>query len=169
MTDKKNEKEEIEAIEAEFEELFETSPQSIITTKTINHPAEKFLGIEPGTTVVEYEEKPPTVLVKLDEYDDKDTEIEDQFQVVYDKAMEAFDDQSAEAEMVEGKYKARNAEVAVQYLNAALNAVKEKSDLKRHKDKLTVDMKKADTPNNQTNNLIVDRNDLIRLIREKDK
>ena len=137
-------------------------------TKEIIHPMEDVFDIEPGTTLVEYEESLPTVLVVHEEYDNKDVEIEDQFQEVYQKAMDAFEEQSTEAELVDGKYKARNAEVAAQYLNTALHAVKEKSNVKQHKDKQVVAKEKAKTPGTVNQNLFVDRNDLLKALQAKD-
>ena len=107
----------------------------------------------------------------LSEYEaahNKDDEIEGQFQEVYEKAMDAFDEQSTEAELVDGKYKARNAEVAAQYLNTALHAVKEKSNVKQHKDKMVVAKEKAKTPGTVNQNLFVDRNDLLKALQAKD-
>ncbi len=100
----------------------------------MEHPLEEAFDIEPGTTITTKTER-STELSVSEQYDEKDTEIEVQFQEIYDVAMSAFEDQVAEAEVVEGKYKARNMEVGVQLLNAALHAAKEKSNQKQHKDK----------------------------------
>lgn len=106
------------------------------------HPLEDAFGIEAGTTLTTHTER-TTELVEVPTYDKKDVEIEDQFQEIYDAAMAAFGDQIAEAEVVEGRYKARNMEVGVQLLNAALSAAKEKSTQKQNKDKNNIDLKKA--------------------------
>ena len=136
--------------------------------KTIIHPLEEALNIERGTTVVEYNEVVPTELLPHETYDEKDNEIEDQLQEVYDKAMAAFDVQAEITDIVEGKYSARNGEVAVQYLNTALQAVNSKANLKQHKDKLEVAKEKISTPNKVQNNLIVtDHSDLLRQILNK--
>lgn len=128
-----------------------------------DHKLEGVFEIEPGTTVVEYEEKLPTPVVEPEIYDEKDTEIEEQFQEIYDNAMDAYDSQMEDGEGVEGRYKARNGEIAALFLNTALNAAKEKAGLKAHKDKL----KGASTPDNKTvnnNNLILDRNSLLKML-----
>ena len=140
------------------------SEEKEIKTKTVEHPLEEVMGIERGTTLVEYEETLPTELVEHQEYDDKDAEIEEQFQEVYDKAMDAFDAQSDITDQVEGKYAARNAEVAAQFLNTALNAAKEKSGQKQHKDKLEVSKQNAGKPGTVQNNLIMDHNEMMRLL-----
>lgn len=111
-------------------------PVSTTTEKLISHPLEKVFDIEEGSTAVLAPESRDTQLVEAPTYDRKDTEIEENFQEIYDKAMDAFDDMQTAVEGVEGKYKARASEVSVQMLNAALNAAKEKARLKEHKDNL---------------------------------
>lgn len=128
------------------------------------HPMEDVFDIEEGTTIVTREER-ETEIVCDETYDDKDNEIEEQIQEVYDAAMGAFESQCDEAELVEGKYKARNAEVAVQFLSAALSAAKEKRSMKEHKDKhlIASGKVKGAGPGVTNNNLIVaDRNELLR-------
>ena len=136
-------------------------------TKNISHPMEDILDIEPGTTIATKIER-NTEIAEDAEYDTKDDEIEEQIQEVYDSAMTAFESQMDESELVEGKYKARNGEVAVQFLNAALTAIKEKNGLKQHKDKIAIAKGKL-TGSKTTNNLIIaDRNDLLKQILGKD-
>ena len=72
--------------------------------KPTSNPLEELLDIEPNTTLMPAIKR-ETELVVDTRYDSKDTEIEDQFQEIYDLALEAFDAQSQEAELVEGKYK----------------------------------------------------------------
>lgn len=132
------------------------------------HPMEEVLDITPGTTMVEHVQR-STDLVEHQPYDGKDTEIEGQYQEIFDAAMDQFDTQSGEAELVEGKYKARNAEVAAQYLNTALAAVSGKADVKKHKDKISVATVKAGTPGTLNQNVIVaDRNDILKAFMEGD-
>lgn len=132
------------------------------TKELVEHPLEEVFDIEAGSTMVEYEEKMPTIIEKLPEYDSKDSEIEDQFQEIYDTAMDAYDAQMDGIDGVEGRYKARNGEIAAQFLNTALHAAKEKANLKEHKDKV-----KAVTGENKTvnhNNLFLDRNSLLKML-----
>lgn len=132
----------------------------------IEHPMEDVLDIEPGTTMVEHVQR-STDLTVHQSYDEKDAEIEGQYQEIFNAAMDQFDTQSGEAELVEGKYKARNAEVAAQYLNTALAAVKGKADVKMHKDKVSIETTKAGTPKTLNQNVIVaDRNDVLRAFME---
>ncbi len=135
----------------------------------VEHPLEKTFNIEPGTTLVPQVVR-STELTSIETYDEKDSEIETQFQEVYDAAMGAFEGQFQEADLVEGKYKARVGEVAVQFLNTALQAAQNKSLLKQHKDKIAEATKKNSTPNTVNNNLIVaDRNEILKkLMGDKD-
>ena len=135
---------------------------------SIEHPLEEVFDIEPGTTVIPKTEK-TTELVSTEEYDNKDKEIEEQFQEIYDAALSAFEDQVAEAEVVEGKYKARNMEVATQLLNTALAAAKEKASLKQHKDKTAISKGKLGAKTVNNNLIVADRNDILKsLINKKD-
>jgi hypothetical protein len=142
--------------------------KKVITETIIEHPMENVLDIPPGTTVVTKHELVPTELVIHEQYDHKDNEIETQLENIYTAAMTEFEAQAGNAELAEGKYKARNAEVAVQYLNAALSAVREKSVLKQHKDKLTV-VRAAGAARTVNNNLVVaSHNDILRMLQKKE-
>lgn len=135
-----------------------------IEVETTHHMEEVF-DIEPGTTLVETQQS-STEMVVPEEYDEKDVEIEDQYQEVYDAAMDAYEGSTGpEMQDIEPKYRARNMEVSVQYLNTALNAAKHKADLKTHKDKIAIAAKSAKAGSRTVNNnLIVDRNELLKQI-----
>ena len=117
----------------------------------MEHPLEEAFDIEPGTTISTKTER-TTELAATEQYDEKDEEIEGQFQEIYDAAMAAFEDQCSEAEVVEGKYKARNMEVATQLLNSALHAAKEKANQKKEKDKNDIARSKTKGGTKVTNN-----------------
>ena len=135
----------------------------------IKHPMEEVLDIEEGSTVITRVEHDRQELAVVESYDEKDTEIEGQFQEVYVLALDAFETQVQEAELVEAKYKARNQEVAAQFLNTALGAAKEKSTHKQHKDRMMVDTRKAITPKTLNQNVIVaDRNEILKTLMQKD-
>jgi len=136
------------------------------TEKPAEHPLEDVLEIESGTTMTEFiEPEMPAEAVKIEGvYDDKDAEIEDQLQEIYETAMTQFEVQSGVVETVEGKYAARNAEVAVQFLTAALNAVQTKATVKSNKDKLVVKAHTDARPKTLNQNLIMDRNELMKLL-----
>jgi len=138
--------------------------------EAVEHPLEEAFEIEAGTTLVPRVER-STQLVPMESYDDKDTEIEDQFQEVYDAAMEAFDQSSGRLHELEGKYRARNEEVAVQYLNTALQAAREKSGQKQHKDKIAVAEGKIKGNANVTNNnlIVADHKELMKIMNKAKK
>lgn len=126
------------------------------------HPMEDFLDITPCTTVIERTEVVPSELIHPPTYDDKDVEIESQLEEIYTIAMNNAATLGDEIERVEGKYKARMGEVSSTMLNVALGAVREKANLKKHKDQHS-----TTTVENQTinNNLVVaDRNEILRHI-----
>lgn len=144
--------------------------ESFTKEKTVAHPLEDVLDIEPCTTVVEYQEFIPAEVVPAPDYDDKDNEIESKLEEIYTIALGNVNVISDEMERVEGKYKARIGEVTATMLNVALGAVKQKADLKMHKDKLSVDKGNVGTPHTVNNNLVVsDRNSILRALMDKDK
>jgi hypothetical protein len=130
----------------------------VIETK--EHPLEDFFGIESNTTeVTTYEQK--TELVKDEEYDAKDAEIEGDFQEVYDKAISGYENLQEQMEDIEPKYVSRAHEVANQLLGTALQAAAKKADLKQHKDKLKVSKAKiANGPTGGTT-IVLDTSTLI--------
>lgn len=138
--------------------------QEIIETK--EHPLEEFFDIDPGTTeVVSYEQK--TELVKAEEYDDKDGEIEQNFQDIYDKALSAYDNMQEQIDDIDPRYVARIQEVANQLLNTAASVATSKLKLKEHKDKLALAKNKISPGNSGNKNqpIIIDTNELIRQLK----
>lgn len=144
---------------------------SVTKEKVISHPLEDALGIEPCSTIVEYQEFIPATIVEMPNYDEKDNEIEGKLEEIYTLAIGNVSAISDEMDRVEGKYKARIGEVTATMLNVALGAVKQKADLKAHKDKLSLDKASAKTPHTLNQNLVVaDRNDILRaLMGDKNK
>ena len=136
-----------------------------IKKKKIEHPAEEFFDIEPGTTIVEYKESLPSELVEVESYDDKDKEIELQLDDIRTRALDAFEMQSEIAETVEGKYSARNSEVAANFLTTALQAIKEKAEIKKHKDKTIVAAAKANQPGTLNQNVVLDHKSLVQMLK----
>jgi hypothetical protein len=130
--------------------------------KIINHPFEDLFDIEPGTTVVE--SKPPVIgsLVDYDMYDEKDREIEGQYEMVFNSAFDSYQTTMLNIERGSDPGNShKNLEAANQFLSTALNAAKEKADLKFKKDK-----GKGST-NITNNNLIMDRDSLLAMIQNK--
>ncbi len=138
------------------------STKTTDSEKVISHPMEEIFKIEEHSTIVPYKEV-KTELVPYEPFDEKDKELEEQLQDLYDIALEAFEDQQSESDMMEPKFRARNAEVAVQYLKTALEAVQSKTNLKQHKDNITIKQKTGGTVNN--NVVLADRNAIIRALR----
>lgn len=138
--------------------------------KAIEHPLEAMFDIEPGTTMVEYREVLPEKPVEMPNYDQKDDEIEIKLEEIYGVAMGQVALVADEMERVEGKYKARIGEVTATMLNVALGAVREKRQMKEHKDKLSPTRNTIGDNNTITNNNVVvaDRNELLRMFANKD-
>jgi hypothetical protein len=142
--------------------------KTIKKTKHVEHPMEEVLDLDPGTTVVEYQEVLPAEVVKMPDYDNKDDEIEEKIEEVYTMAVGGVTAIADQMETVEGKYKARIGEVTAAMLNVALGAVREKRELKMHKDKMTLETATAGSPRTVNNNLVVaDRNEILRILADK--
>ena len=140
----------------------------LTTEKIITHPLEEVFNIESATTVAEYTIGVPDEIVQLPDYDSKDNEIESKLEEIYTVAMNQVGIVADEIERVEGKFKARMGEVTATMLNVALGAVREKTILKVHKDKLMTE--KTNTAvqrgNVTNNNLVVtaDRNEILQML-----
>lgn len=142
--------------------------KEIITIeKNIEHPLEEVFDIERGTTMITREEQ-VTELVTTEDYDDKDVEIEEQFQEVFDKAMSGYERIQDECEDIEGKYLPRMMEVGVQHLKMALDAADAKAKMKDLKDKLKAKTNTAKNPKSVNNNLIISREDLLKTLLSAD-
>lgn len=138
-------------------------------TKNIHHPLEDVFNIEEGSTELtktvntelSTEVKPSST--KCDIFDDKDKEIEKQLEEVYTIAIGAYYEANGNSDVIEPRYRARNSEVAVQFLNTALTAIKEKSTLKLSKEKIEIDKLKVDVPGTLNQSIIVaDRNSILK-------
>jgi hypothetical protein len=143
-------------------------------TKFAEDKLEEFFDMEPGTTMVEYDGRMPVEasedsdVVVTDEYDQKDVSIEGQLEEIFDSAMKQFEIQAVEVQQVEGRYRARNGEVAAIFLNTALSAVSKKADIKAHKDKLKMKPASGNGGGTTNNNLVIaDRNDLLKALMGK--
>lgn len=135
--------------------------------RVIEHPLEETLGIQPGTTVVEYREGVPAPIVQMETYDAKDNEIEEKLEEIYTLAMEQADMIGMETERVEGKYKARMGEVQATMLNVALGAVREKSALKIHKDKLKPGATPGTINNTQVNVVAASQSEILEMVAKR--
>ncbi len=132
----------------------------------VDHPLEEFFNIEPASTeVVKYQRK--TELTPYQDFDEKDTEIEETYQEIYDAAMTGYDNLQEMIDTADTKFAARLGEVSVQHLNVALAAASKRASLKENKDKMTA-RAKAGPAGKTTNNIVLveDRNELLRRLRE---
>jgi len=130
--------------------------------KAIAHPIEEVLDIEPASTFIPVIESEPTELAPVPVFDEGDHQINEQYQEIYDVAMDAYEQQALDVQAIEPKYRARNQEVAVQYLNAALNAAKEKANLKQTKEKLVAKPATGGASIKDSNVIVADRNDVLK-------
>lgn len=141
----------------------------VTNEKMIEHPLEDVFDIEPNTTVTEYKEALPAEIVEMPNYDEKDKEIEEKLEEIYTAAMGSVTVVSDEIERVEGKYKARMGEVTATMLSVALGAVREKRELKKHKDSKSSSAG-PNAPHTVNNNLVVaDRNEILELLASRKK
>lgn len=100
-----------------LDELFNTLPADM------EHDGD-FIPMSEGTLAeMQGQEAPP-------EKDEEDVEIDKKVDDVYDAAIAAFNNQTAYMEVIEPRYAARNAEVAANYLNIALNAASVRAKVK---------------------------------------
>lgn len=132
-----------------------------IKEHTITHPAESIFDITPGTTVVDQVTTVSEPTIDAVQYDEKDLEIDNQLQQVFEAGFGAFEAQRLSTEGMNPQFANRALEVASQFLNTALAAVNAKANFKHNKDKNT---KVVSTTNNTTNNVIMDRNQMLAML-----
>jgi hypothetical protein len=154
LVDELNDDDSSEALEGKF----------IKGESATSHPLEEILNLEPNTTMIPTVERAPSELVKADSYDEKDDEIDKGIQEVFDAAMTAFENAQNEENITQARGPAASpAEVGNMFLNTALNAMKAKSQVKMHKDKMDVTANKNAGPKTLNQNIILaDRNDLLK-------
>jgi hypothetical protein len=146
-----------------------------IEEKLVSHPMEEFLGIESGTTMIEHKEFEiaPIQQSSVVEYDEKDDDIEQKLDDIYNLALNQVTVMSDELELVEGRYKAGLAETSTQMLTVALGAIRERSLLKQHKDKLQIatdkiNIKRGDKNITNNNLIVANRNEILKMIADGD-
>lgn len=130
--------------------------------KKKDNPIENFFNLEPGSTQIAERETRNTELVNPEDYDEKDKEIEQSYQEIYDKALDLSDILLDEIDEAEAKFVARLVEVNNSLLGTALAAAEKKARLKEHKDKMA---HKDTNPRTVNNTLIINREDLLKKIR----
>lgn len=130
------------------------------------HPAEQIFDLEPGSTIIDQVVTTSEPMEQPIQYDDKDQEINDQLQQVFDAAFGAFESQRLATEGMNPQFQNRALEVASTFLNTALAAINSKSQFKQAKDKI---VKPTGNINNTTNNLIMDRDAMLRMLMDQKK
>jgi hypothetical protein len=132
-------------------------------------PEQDAVDIEQEYEVAEYSDQLPAKVeppaeLPPDPKDADDVLVEQRIDEVYDAAMSAFNNQTAFIEVIDPKFAARNAEVAANYLNIALQAATNRAKVK-------TDRKKANqqfvpyTNNKITNNTVIcTREEVLRMI-----
>jgi hypothetical protein len=133
-----------------------------------SHPLEDILGIEENTTeVIKYERN--TELKPYELFDEKDSEIEAQYQEIADLAITAYKSLEEVMETAEPKFRARLTEVNMQTLNTALSALNARSKMKDSKDKANAKLAEASKKGNTTNQavFIMDRNAALQMLKDQ--
>lgn len=133
-----------------------------------SHPLEDVLGIEENTTeVIRYERN--TELLEYDPFDDKEKEIEKQYQEIADLAINSYKKLDEITENADTKLVARLTEVKMQSLNMALGALEKRARLKETKDRAIAKADAVKQKGNTTNQavFIMDRNQMLSMMRDK--
>ena len=121
--------------------------------------------VDPVTgDIIERSTEPDFMAIEKEERIE-DLHIDGQLESVHNAALIAFEKSARMSEEADPRFAARNAEVAAQYLNIALNAVNSRVDAKFKRQKIRQTAIKAGTPGTVNNNIIVaDRNELLKQI-----
>lgn len=118
--------------------------------------------------LMEYDQVPSSsvaVQPQAPEKDEEDIENDKRFDDVYTAAKEAFDNQMAYTEIIEPRYAARNAEVAANFLNLALQAASAKARVKADRKRAAAFIPGMGANSKVTNNTIVaSREEILRMI-----
>jgi hypothetical protein len=164
---------------------------------TNSHPLEDLFNLEPGSTpfkfadtassdsiaaiaeraatltdpttgeVVERKTVPTSVELEKEERIE-DLHIDVHLDTIRSAAYGAFEQQARLSQEVDPKFSARNAEVAAQYLNIALNAVNSRVDAKFKRQKVRMAKQDAGAPAAVNTTIIIDRNVLLQeLLKQK--
>lgn len=135
-------------------------------TGALNERASSLVDPTTGELVLRKSEELTTADIEKEERIE-DLHIDGQLEGIHNAALVAFEHQSRMAQEVDPKFSARNAEVAAQYLNIALNAVNSRVDSKFKRQKIRLAKQTAGAPQTVNNNVIVaDRNELLKLMQD---
>ena len=153
-----------------------------------SHPLEKIFNIDPGSTPIFADTErenfkneiinketgeliPKKLIASKDDLDieerSEDLFIDEQLDVVYNSALESYQDSSRLAKDCDPKFAARNSEVAAEFLEIALKSLNSRIDGKYKRQKISVAKSSKNVENVTTNNNIIltgNRNDVLRNI-----
>jgi hypothetical protein len=133
-------------------------PSPVATRETIDP--------ETGEITTIADDSPPLSVA----YDDRDLTIDSELDEIRTKALGLARTIETSIEYIEDpRAIPRLGEVAVTALSAALDSIKQKADIKKHKDKLAAGTLQQTVPgkvvnNTQNNTLVIDRNELLKQI-----
>jgi hypothetical protein len=123
---------------------------------------------ETGDFMEEYRQIPASAVVPVAPVEEKDADdiaTDARIDEVYDLALDAYKQQTAMVEIIDPKFAARNAEVAANFLNIALNAATSKAKIKTDRKRATAFNPAAVKQGNTTNNVIVaSQEDVLRML-----
>jgi hypothetical protein len=97
-----------------------------------------------------------------DTKDEEDVMIDGKIDTVYTAAIDAFNQQTQLTDIIEPRYAARNAEVAANYLNIALNAAATRARVKGDRKRVNAFVPYGGKT--QNNVVVASREDIMRLI-----
>lgn len=141
------------------------------------HPLEDIFNIEPGSTydIARIDDDnemiavPEQAVAPTYQDDAEDKDINEKIESIFEAAMDAYENQTALTEIVEPRYAARNAEVAAQYLNTALNATALKARTKNDKRRSSQFVPFNNTNISGSNVVVASRNEILEMLRNKNK
>jgi hypothetical protein len=135
----------------------------------IANPLDELFQTQTVVDVQEYDQATEGELASLQselpspDADAEDVEINRKIDEVYNSAIETFQNQMAYTEMIEPRYAARNAEVAANYLNIALNAASTRARVKNDRKRIATFVPYANGKT-QNNVVVASREDIMRMI-----
>lgn len=126
-----------------------------------------------GVEIDEYEQATSTEIAALAspnqtpavvEKDEEDIENDKRFDEVYTAAIDTFNNQMAYTEIIEPRYAARNAEVAANFLNLALQAASAKARVKSDRKRATAFIPHGNGGKTVNNTIVATREEILRMI-----
>ena len=122
---------------------------------------------------------PPSIMNQPDDtseqivdasYDEKDVDLDSELADIARIAKDTFFENKIHISQVEPKYRGEMLNATTNLLNTALQAIKEKAELKKHKDKIVSRQGRVTIGNSENTNIIVaDRNTLLEQMRKEKK